>query len=170
MEAPLLRPRFERRVETIGRVWGRWLDLGENLVLLCVGTVLLFAGLLVVLVAVEELVHTLALRSFAENVIEIAESALLALILAELVHTVLMPLRGRSLTPEPFLVIAVVAIARDLLLTSVMIPKTLGGDALLTPPMVALSVQSVMTLILIAAIVLLRWRQTVHAQPPTASH
>src|SRR3954452_4828124 len=125
MESPPAHSRFERRLETAGQAWGRWLDLGENVVLLGVGTVLLLAGLLVVLVAVQELFHVLSVRTLAEDVIDIAESALLALILAELVHTVLMPLRGRSLTPEPFLVIAVVAISRDFLLTSILIPKTL---------------------------------------------
>ncbi len=102
------------------------------------GTVLLLAGLAVVLVTVRELLHALAFRTFSEDVIEIAESAMLALILAELVHTVLLPLRGRALTPDPFLVIAVVAIARDILLTSILIPKSLEAGTLLTAPMAAL--------------------------------
>ncbi|HZS01501.1 MAG TPA: phosphate-starvation-inducible PsiE family protein [Chloroflexota bacterium] len=130
--------RLERRLEGAGHTWGRWLDLGENTVLLGVGTVLLLAGLAVVLVTVRELLHALAFRTFSEDVIEIAESAMLALILAELVHTVLLPLRGRALTPDPFLVIAVVAIARDILLTSILIPKSLEAGTLLTAPMAAL--------------------------------
>ncbi|HLH24871.1 MAG TPA: phosphate-starvation-inducible PsiE family protein [Chloroflexota bacterium] len=157
MEWTARHQRIERRLEAGGQAWGRWLDIGENLVLLGVGTVLLLAGLLVVLVAGQELLHALAFRTFSEDIIDIAETALLGLILAELVHTVLLPLRGQALTPEPFLVITVVALARDMLLTSVLIPQTLGVGPLITGPMVAISVQGLVALVLVGALVLLRW-------------
>jgi uncharacterized membrane protein (DUF373 family) len=149
----------ERRLESVGHAWGRWLELGENAVLLGVGTVLLLAGLVVLLSAVQELLHSLALRTVSDDIVEIVESALLALILAELVHTVLMPLRGRSITPEPFLVVAIVAVTRDVLLTSVLVPKSLQPGVLLTAPMVALMVQGLITLMLVGALVLLRWHR-----------
>ena len=160
MDTNVIRGRRERRLEGVGQAWGRWLALGENVVLLGVGTLLLLAGLVVVLSAVQELFHSLAMRTVSDDIIEIAESALVALILAELVHTVLMPLRGRPLTPEPFLVVAIVAIGRDILLTSVLITKNPPADgALLTAPLVALIVQGLVTLGLVSALVLLRWHR-----------
>ncbi|HEY7066274.1 MAG TPA: phosphate-starvation-inducible PsiE family protein [Chloroflexota bacterium] len=161
MDPNVIRGRGEQRIEAVGQAWGRWLALGENVVLLGVGTVLLLAGLVVVFAAVQELLHSLAMRTVSDDVIDIAESALVALILAELVHTVLMPLRGRPLTPDPFLVVAIVAIARDILLTSVLITKTQAAPgALLTAPMVALIEQGLVTLALVGALVLLRWHRT----------
>ncbi len=148
----------ERRLEDVGHTWGRWLALGQNVVLLGVGTVLLLAGLLVILTSVQELVHAVTARTIAEDVVDIAEFALLALILAELVHTVLMPLRGRALSPEPFLVVAIVALARDILLTSVLVAKAFEPGVQLNAPMVALIVQGLVTLALVIALVLLRWR------------
>ena len=149
--------RRERRVRVVGETWGRWLALGENAVLLGVGTVLLLAGLVVLLGAAQELLHSVAVRHAAENIIDIAESALLALILAELVHTVLMPLRGRAIAPEPFLVVAIVAVTRDVLLTSVLAAKSVEPGVLVTAPMVALMVQGIIILALAGALVLLRW-------------
>jgi hypothetical protein len=82
----------------------------------------------------------------------------LALILAELVHTLLVSLDGGPLTPEPFLIIGLVAILRKMLLTTVTAPKVTDGEALLGPLVAELFALGLLTLILGAALVLTRSR------------
>src|SRR5687767_6540313 len=96
------------RIHQVPERFGDWLHLGQNIVLVGVATILLLAGLVVVYDTVRELLNAIAAQSLAEAIFFIVENALLALILAELVHTLLVSLDGGPLTPEPFLVIGIV--------------------------------------------------------------
>jgi uncharacterized membrane protein (DUF373 family) len=87
------------------------------------------------------------------------ENALLALILAELVHTLLVTLGGGSLTLDPFLVIAIVAILRKMLLTTVLAPRTGEVAGLITPVIAELVALGVLILILGTALALIRARR-----------
>jgi uncharacterized membrane protein (DUF373 family) len=139
---------------------GRWLHLGQNVVLVGVAAILLLAGLVVVYDTVRELLNAIAAQSMAEAIFYIVENALLALILAELVHTLLVSLDGGPLTPEPFLIIGIVGILRKMLLTTVTAPKVTDGNGLISPLVAELFALGVLTLILGAALALTRSRQT----------
>jgi uncharacterized membrane protein (DUF373 family) len=139
---------------------GRWLHLGQNVVLVGVAAILLLAGLVVVYDTVRELLNAIAAQSMAEAIFFIVENALLALILAELVHTLLVSLDGGPLTPEPFLIIGIVGILRKMLLTTVTAPKVTDGNGLISPLVAELFALGVLTLILGAALALTRSRQT----------
>jgi uncharacterized membrane protein (DUF373 family) len=129
-------------------------------VLVSVAATLLLAGLVVVFDAARELVNAIAARSIAEAIFSIVENALLALILAELVHTLLVALGGGQLTAEPFLVIGIVGILRKMLLTTVLAPKPAEAEALISSTVVELAALSVLILILSAALVLVRLRRS----------
>src|SRR5688500_18795759 len=98
------------RTETLRHAVTHWLTVGEDVVLVGVAAVLLLAGLIVIFDASQELLRALATQSIAESIFSIVENALLALILAELVHTLLVSLGGGALRPEPFIVVAIIAI------------------------------------------------------------
>jgi uncharacterized membrane protein (DUF373 family) len=136
-----------------------WLHLGQDAVLVSVAATLLLAGLVVVFDAARELVNAIAARSIAEAIFSIVENALLALILAELVHTLLVALGGGQLTAEPFLVIGIVGILRKMLLTTVLAPKPAEAEALISSTVIELAALSVLILILSAALVLVRLRK-----------
>jgi uncharacterized membrane protein (DUF373 family) len=135
-----------------------WLHVGQDAVLVSVAATLLLAGLVVVFDAARELVNAIAARSIAEAIFSIVENALLALILAELVHTLLVALGGGQLTAEPFLVIGIVGILRKMLLTTVLAPKPAEAEALISSTVIELAALSVLILILSAALVLVRLR------------
>jgi uncharacterized membrane protein (DUF373 family) len=108
----------------------RWLRLAQDAVLVAIALVMLLMGVYVLASAIGDLVGSATLHVDAATgvefhldqghaVVEVAEDALLALILAELVGTLLLSLGGRPLTVQPFLVIAVVAVVRHLLLETV---------------------------------------------------
>jgi uncharacterized membrane protein (DUF373 family) len=140
----------------------RWLHLVQDGVLVGVAALMLVMGVVVLVTGVSDLVGSVTVLvddggavtvgvGSGRAVVEVAENALLALILAELVGTLLLSIRGRPLTIEPFLVIAIVAVVRHLLFLTVGVSNNplahtaelLGVGALV--------------LLLVGAIVLLRW-------------
>ena len=107
-----------------------WLRLAQDVVLVAIAIVLLLMGVYVLVTGIGDLVGSVSLHADTDTgitlhvyqghaVVEVAENALLALILAELVGTLLLSLSGRPLTVQPFLIIAVVAVVRHLLLETV---------------------------------------------------
>lgn len=133
-----------------------WLHFGQGLVLIIVAVVLLLAGLVIVLDTMQELSNAIAARNIAEAIFSIVENALLALILAELVHTLLVSLTGEALSVGPFLVIAIVGILRKMLLTTVGAPKPGATEGLLSPLVAELLVLGVLILVLSASLALSR--------------
>lgn len=137
----------------------RWLYLGEDIILVAVALVLLGAGFFIAVDAVGSLVNAIATNTRAQVIFGVAESALLALILAELVHSLQMSLNGHGLSPEPFLVIAIIAILRKMLLTTVQISNTpeMQTTILVVGELVALAV--VILILTIALALILRHRR-----------
>lgn len=138
----------------------RLLYLGEDLILISVAAVMLAAGLFIVADAVTSLVSALTNHSLASVIFGVAESALLALILAELVHSLLMSLEGRGLSPEPFLVIAIVAILRKMLVTSVQVsasPQDAQSTMLAVGELLALAL--IILVLAVALTLILRHRK-----------
>lgn len=127
---PVAQESFAERWEVGLDATDRWLHRLQDTLLIAVAIVMLLMGVYVLITAVGDLVGGITLRVNASGtvvlhgddgppVVEVAENALLALILAELVGTLLLSIRGRPLTVEPFLAIAVVAVVRHLLLVTV---------------------------------------------------
>jgi hypothetical protein len=89
---------IERRSHAIRLIVTRSLSVGEDPVLIAVAGVLLLADLVLLLDAIQELANAVSARTIAEGIFSIVENALLALILAELVGTLLVTLGAESLT------------------------------------------------------------------------
>jgi uncharacterized membrane protein (DUF373 family) len=141
-----------------------WLRLAEDAVLVAIAVVLLFMGVYVLATGIGDLVGSVTLFGDADTgielhvnqghaVVEVAENALLALILAELVGTLLLTIGGRSLTVQPFLIIAVVAVVRHLLLETV---KPAAQPAVQTTQLLGLGG---LILLLVIALALMQWVQ-----------
>ena len=130
-------PRLSSARESLTNGWeevlaasNRYLHLVQDTLLVAVAAVMLLLGVYVLVTAVGDLISDIRLRVQASeaiaphgddgpSVVAVGENALLALILGELVGTLLLSTRGRPLTIEPFLIIAVVAIVRHLLFLTV---------------------------------------------------
>ena len=151
-------PSLQARVAAALQRSHRWLRLVQDAVLVGVAVLMLCMGVYVLVTGVGDLMGSLTLRVDTENgvefhlyqghaVVEVAENALLALILAELVGTLLLSLGGRPLTVQPFLIIAIVAAVRHLLLETarttedptVQMTRLLGLGALILLLMIALA-------------------------------
>jgi uncharacterized membrane protein (DUF373 family) len=143
----------------------RWLHLLQDALLVAVAAVLLVMGIFVVITAAGDLIGGVTLRlqgggaialhgDEGPSVVAVGENALLALILAELVATLLLSIRGRPLTVEPFIVIAVVAVVRHLLFLTV---KTSDDHVIHTLEMLGMGG---LVLLLVGALSLLKTMRT----------
>jgi len=142
----------------------RWLRLLQDVILVGVAILMVVMGVFVLVTGAFDLIGTVTVRAgdggtvtvSVENgraVVEVAENALLALILAELVGTLLLSIRGKLLTIEPFLVIAIVAVVRHLLFA------TVGPSADPVTHTIELLGMGSLIVLLVGAIVLLRRAQ-----------
>ncbi|HZR98014.1 MAG TPA: phosphate-starvation-inducible PsiE family protein [Chloroflexota bacterium] len=142
----------------------RWLRLVQDALLVAIAVVLLLMGVYVLVTGVGDLLGSVTLHADTETgitlhvyqgqaVVEVAENALLALILAELVGTLLLSLGGRPLTVQPFLIIAVVAAVRHLLL------ETVKNTEAPNVQMVQLLGLGGLILLLVIALALAQWVQ-----------
>ena len=91
----------------------------EKLIYLISAVMLSTAAFAVFGYALYEFVHHLLTLDILQAVISLLENILLALMLAELLHTLMVSIQAKGLIPEPFLIVALVAAVRRILAISV---------------------------------------------------
>ena len=103
--------------------------------------------------------RTLVAGELPEHVIRLLDRILLILMIAEILYTVQVSLREHALIPEPFLVVALIAgIRRVLVLTAEFAQLLEKGEQAFRNAMVELGLLTVMILALVVALMLLRRR------------
>ena len=132
---------------------------------LYVGLGLLLAGAALVLLADGALMFGRALigGELPARVIELLDRILLILMIAEILYTVQVSLREHALVPEPFLVVALIAAVRRVLIITAEFADLLEkGDRAFANAMIELGVLTGMIVALVVSLMLLRKR---HSQP-----
>ena len=93
--------------------------------------------------------------------IELLDRILLILMIAEILYTVQVSLREHALVPEPFLVVALIAAVRRVLIITAEFSKLLDkGPEAFRNAMLELALITVMIVALVGSLLLLRRRQT----------
>jgi uncharacterized membrane protein (DUF373 family) len=144
----------------------RGFTLVEDLVYVGLGALL--AGAAVVLLAdgVALFFRTLVAGELPAHVIELLDRILLILMIVEVLYTLQVSLREHTLSPEPFLVVALIAgIRRVLVLTAEFADFLEKGEEVFRNAMTELGLLTVMIVALVVALMLLRRRQA----PPVAA-
>lgn len=132
-----------------------------------VGLGVLLAGAAVVLLADGAAMfwRTLVAGGLPAHVIDLLDRILLILMIAEILYTVQVSLREHALIPEPFLVVALIAgVRRVLVLTAEFADLLERGEQAFTSAMIELGLLTAMILILVVSLMLLRRRSS----PPVA--
>jgi uncharacterized membrane protein (DUF373 family) len=126
--------------------------------------VLLAAGALVLLADGAVMFwRMLAAGELPARIIEVLDRILLILMIAEILYTVQVSLREHALVPEPFLVVALsAAVRRVLIITAEFADLLEKGDRAFANAMIELGVLTVMIVALVVSLMLLRKR---HSQP-----
>lgn len=137
----------------------RGFTLVEDVVYVGLGLLLSGAALVLLVSLGANVWHGLAGGTLAGGVVVVLDQILLILMIVELLYTVQLSFREHVLVPEPFVLVALIASVRRILVLAPELPKVVEkGDVQFQNAMIELSVLTVMTLSLVFCLVLLRKR------------
>jgi len=131
----------------------------EDLVYVGLGALLAVSAVLLLGSGAVAFARQVSTGAIAAAVIGVLDRLLLTLMIVELLYTVQVSFREHALVPEPFLIVALVAAVRRILVLTAEFAdlQTRGPDAFRTS-MIELGVLTVMTVAFVASLLMLRHR------------
>jgi uncharacterized membrane protein (DUF373 family) len=145
-------------IPIIGRkVIVQGLSLVEDVVYIGLGFLLTVAALTLLAAAVKTSAVALFQRQFAGQAINLLDQILLILLIVELLYTVQVSFREHGLLAEPFLVVALIAVIRRILvLTAEMTKLPEAAENIFRRAIVELALLAFMVIILVGSLILLQ--------------
>jgi hypothetical protein len=135
----------------------------EDLIYFGLGVLLAGAAIVLLADGATMFFRTLLAGELPAHVIDLLDRILLILMIAEILYTLQVSIRAHTLVPEPFLVVALIAgIRRVLVLTAEFADILERGAEAFRNAMIELGILTVMIVALVVSLMLLRHRQ---AQP-----
>jgi uncharacterized membrane protein (DUF373 family) len=133
------------------------LSLVEDVVYAGLGLLLATAAFTLLAMALKSVATALWSHSFGGQLVTLLDQILLVLLIIELLYTVQVSFREHGLLAEPFLVVALIAVIRRILVLTAEIPKLPeAGEAVFKHYMYELTVLTVMVLVLVGSLVMLQ--------------
>jgi len=133
------------------------LGLAEDLVYAGVGFLLAIAALAFLAIALKGIVSALFANALPGQVVSILDEILLILLIVELLYTVQVSFREHRLIAEPFLVVALIAVIRRVLVLTAELPKLPeAGGAVFNHAVIELSLLIIMIFVLVASFIMLQ--------------
>ncbi len=146
-----------------------FLALGERIMFVFVGLLLFVAAVALAIHGVREAIALFSINgnSLVEATAHFIDLILLILMISEITYTVVISIRGKGLSAIPFLLIAVIATVRRVLVITIqeIHPAAPKGLMWISKSSVDLFVLSLVSVIFVAAIVLLHRRHASTKQP-----
>jgi phosphate starvation-inducible membrane PsiE len=140
----------------------------EDVLYIGLGVLLAAAALVLLADGAVMFWRALVAAELPARVIELLDRILLILMIAEILYTVQVSLREHTLVPEPFLVVALIAaVRRVLIITAEFADLVDKGPEAFRNAMIELGLLTVMIVALVASLMLLRRRQTPAVAPRT---
>jgi len=128
----------------------------EDLVYVGLGLLLTIAAVTLLLIALKSVVVTLWNHALGGQIVNILDQILLILLVIELLYTVQVSFRERGLIAEPFLVVALIAVIRRILvLTAEVARLPEAGEVVFRHAMLELGVLTVMVMVLVGSLIML---------------
>ena len=129
----------------------------EDIVYVGLGLLLTIAALTLLIIALKSMVLALWNRALGGQIVSLLDQILLILLVIELLYTVQVSFRERGLIAEPFLVVALIAVIRRILVLTAEVPKLPeAGDVVFRHAMLELGVLTVMVLVLVGSLIMLQ--------------
>jgi uncharacterized membrane protein (DUF373 family) len=129
----------------------------EDLVYVGLGLLLTIAALTLLVIALKSMVAALWNRALGGQIVNFLDQILLILLVIELLYTVQVSFRERGLIAEPFLVVALIAVIRRILVLTAEVPKLPeAGEVVFRHAMLELGVLTVMVLVLVGSLIMLQ--------------
>ena len=128
----------------------------EDLVYIGLGVVLAATAIYLLVIAIRSFVTALIAHDLSGQVIGLLDQILLILLVVELLYTVQVSFREHALVAEPFLVVALIATVRKILvLTAQFSSLAESSEAVFRHSIAELSLLAVMVLVLVGSLILL---------------
>jgi uncharacterized membrane protein (DUF373 family) len=144
---------------------GQGLSLTEDIVYAGLGILLAIVAFALLFAAAKDFGAALWARTLPGQVVGLLDQLLLILLIIELLYTVQVSFREHGLLVEPFLVVALIAVIRRILVLTAEISKLPeAGGAVFGHALVELALLTLMVIVLVVALVMLQ-RQSKHLQP-----
>lgn len=133
------------------------LSLVEDIVYAGLGLLLTIVALTLLVLALKNVVSALWSLGFGSQIVGLLDQILLVLLIIELLYTVQVSFREHGLLAEPFLVVALIAVIRRVLVLTAEIPKLPeAGADVFKHYMYELCVLTVMILVLVGSLVMMQ--------------
>ena len=135
----------------------RALCLVEDFVYVGLGVLLSVSALALLTTGFVTFIRALAARSLSVQFVELLDQMLLVLLVIELLYTVQVSFREHALVAEPFLVVALIAVIRRILVLTAEIPKLPRADeGVFRHALTELALLSLMIVVLVGSLILMQ--------------
>jgi uncharacterized membrane protein (DUF373 family) len=132
----------------------------EDIVYAGLGVVLAVAAFALLFAALKSFMSAVFARALPIQIVTLLDQILLILLIVELLYTVQVSFRERGLLVEPFLVVALIAVIRRILVLTAELPKlSETAGTVFNHALLELALLTVMVVVLVAALIMLQ-RQT----------
>jgi uncharacterized membrane protein (DUF373 family) len=130
----------------------------EDAVYVGLGVLLAAAALVLLVTAAQAFWVNLRAGSLSDNIVELLDRLLLILLIVEVTYTVQVSFREHKLTPEPFLMVGLIAVVRRLLVLTAELPQMLekADPAVFRQVSIELALLGFLIVALVASLVMLR--------------
>ncbi len=143
------------------------LSLIEDLVYVGLGVLLAVGALALLVSAFRASLAALIAHSLPSQVVTLLDQILLVLLIIELLYTVQVSFREHALVAEPFLVVALIAVIRRVLVLTAEVPKLpQAGEEVFRHALWELALLSAMIAVLVASLVFLQRQARRMGQEP----
>lgn len=144
-------------LETPRKMVTQGLSLVEGIVYVGLGILLAIAAFSLLFIALKNAGTAVWNHAFGSQVVGLLDQILLVLLIIELLYTVQVSFREHGLLAEPFLVVALIAVIRRILVLTAEIPKLPeASEDVFKHYMYELSVLTVMVLVLVGSLIMLQ--------------
>jgi len=135
----------------------RWLALGEDGIYLVAGGLLAATAVVLLVSTAGTFVETIKGGNLRAHAIEILDSLLLVLMLVEILYTIRLAVREHTLLMEPFLIVALIASVRRILVLTPEAAEFIKSEpGAFRNAMVELGLLTLLILVLVVCIAILR--------------
>ena len=129
----------------------------EDVVYVGLGILLAMAAFSLLVKALHAFATEALAGSVGANVVGLLEQILLTLLVIELLYTVRVSFREHGLVAEPFLVVALIAVIRRILILTAEVPKLPeAGEPVFRHAILELALLTVMVLVLVGSLIMLQ--------------
>jgi uncharacterized membrane protein (DUF373 family) len=149
----------ERKQPPGRRVVSGAFSVAQDVVYVALGVLLAATAAIMVVQGAIDLARSAGAGMDARAIVEVLDRILLALMVVELLYTVQVSFREHTLVPEPFLLVALIAgVRRILIITAEFSAQHQPGDELFRQVMWELALLTVLVIVLVASLVMLQRR------------